>query len=222
MELWHGSTMIVRHPDLSFCREGNDYGRAFYMTEHLELAREWACRCEEIDGVANRYELDLDGLTVLDLDAGTRSVLEWLSVLLTHRVVNLGSPVALEAAEWIRENYPVDLSGYDVICGYRADDSYFSFVRQFVSNSLSVEQLSWAMRLGGLGRQVALRTPRALDSLEYVGFEPAPARSFYPRRKRRDLEARKAFSEGPGFDPEGIYVLDLVSGRVGKDDERLR
>lgn len=35
MELWHGSTMIVRHPDLSFCRESNDYGRAFYMTEHL-------------------------------------------------------------------------------------------------------------------------------------------------------------------------------------------
>ena len=95
MELWHGSTMIVRHPDLSFCRESNDYGRAFYMTEHLELAREWACRCEEIDGVANRYELDLEGLAVLDLDAGTRSVLEWLSVLLTHRDVNLGTPVAL-------------------------------------------------------------------------------------------------------------------------------
>ena len=127
MELFGaGSTMIVRHPDLSFCRESNDYGRAFYMTEHLELAREWACRCEEIDGVANRYELDLEGLAVLDLDAGTRSVLEWLSVLLTHRVVNLGSPVALEAAEWIRRTIRStyrDTTSSEI--GYRADDSYF-------------------------------------------------------------------------------------------------
>lgn len=222
MELWHGSTMIVKHPDLSFCRENNDYGRAFYTTEHLELAREWACRREEIDGVASRYELDLDGLNVLDFDADAHSVLEWLSVLLAHRVVNLGSPVALAAAEWIQENYPVDLEAYDVVCGYRADDSYFSFVRQFVSNSLSVEQLSWAMRLGGLGRQMALRTSRAIGQLEYTGFEPAPAIAYYPRRKHRDLEARRAFMEGPGFDPQGIYVLDLLSGRVDKSDERLR
>lgn len=222
MELWHGSTMVVKHPDLSFCRENNGYGRAFYLTEHLELAREWACRCEDIDGVANRYELDLEGLKVLDLDASAHSLLEWLSVLLSHRVANLGSPVAMEAAEWIQANYPVDLDAYDVVCGYRADDSYFSFVRQFVSNSLSIEQLGWAMRLGGLGRQVALRTPRALDQLEYIGFEPAPALSYFPKRKRRDAEARRAFAEGPGFDPKGIYVLDLISGRVGKDDERLR
>lgn len=222
MELWHGSSEIVRVPDLAFFRSSNDYGLAFYTTEHLELAREWACRAAGRDGFANRYELDPAGLKILDIDEEEYSVLKWISVLLSNRIVHLDAAIAVEASEWIRKNYPVDLSGYDVVCGYRADDSYFSFARQFVANSLSVAQLSWAMRLGGLGRQVALRTPKALGHLVYKGYELAPASVYYSRRCQRDLRARKAFSAGPGFDPEGIYMIDLIAGRVRPDDERLR
>lgn len=69
MELWHGSEVVVEHPSLDKCRQFNDYGRGFYCTPHEEMAMEWACRTES-DGIANRYELDMDGLAVLDLESG--------------------------------------------------------------------------------------------------------------------------------------------------------
>lgn len=69
MELWHGSEVVVEHPSLDKCRQFNDYGRGFYCTPHEEMAMEWACRTES-DGIANRYELDLDGLAILDLESG--------------------------------------------------------------------------------------------------------------------------------------------------------
>ena len=70
MELWHGSEVVVEHPSLDKCRQFNDYGCGFYCTPHEEMAMEWACRTES-DGIANRYELDIDGLTVLDLESGS-------------------------------------------------------------------------------------------------------------------------------------------------------
>ena len=79
MELWHGSEVVVEHPSLDKCRQFNDYGRGFYCTPHEEMAMEWACRTES-DGVANRYELELDGLSVLDLESGEFSILNWLAI----------------------------------------------------------------------------------------------------------------------------------------------
>ena len=49
---------------------------------------------------------------------------------------------------------------YDVIIGYRADDSYFSFAKDFINNTISVEQLAEAMRLGELGIQIVLKSER--------------------------------------------------------------
>ena len=44
-----------------------------------------------------------------------------------------------------------------MVIGYRADDSYFSFARAFVNNEISLEQLSYAMRLGKLGELVCIK-----------------------------------------------------------------
>lgn len=45
----------------------NDYGLGFYCTEHIELAKEWACASDK-DGYANHYQLDMTGLSVLNLN----------------------------------------------------------------------------------------------------------------------------------------------------------
>ena len=68
IELFHGSRVLVEKPQLTKCRPFNDYGPAFYCTESLELAKEWACNLGE-DGIANCYRLELDGLALLDLNA---------------------------------------------------------------------------------------------------------------------------------------------------------
>lgn len=64
MELWHGSQKIIEAPQLGFGKVHNDYGQGFYCTESLDLAKEWACS-RDVDGFANRYELDMADLKVL-------------------------------------------------------------------------------------------------------------------------------------------------------------
>lgn len=56
---------------------------------------------------------------------------------------------------------------YDVIIGYRADDSYFSFASAFLNNTISLAQLERAMFLGKLGEQVVLKSERAFSQLHF-------------------------------------------------------
>ena len=73
--------------------------------------------------------------------------LRWLSVLLQNRMFSLTAPLAEEAGEYIVRNFSVDISKYDMITGYRADDSYFSFAQDFLNGTISYRQLFNAMHL---------------------------------------------------------------------------
>ena len=73
----------------------------------------------------------------------------------------------------------LDLSGYDVIIGYRADDSYFSFARAFIGNEISLNQLSYAMRLGKLGEQIVLKSPAAFDAIRFISCEGVDNTEYY-------------------------------------------
>ena len=78
---------------------------------------------------ANKYSLNLDGLKVLNLNGNDFCILHWLSVLLKNRKFTLDNDIGKTAKEYILKNFPVDTTGIDVIKGYRADDSYFSYAR---------------------------------------------------------------------------------------------
>ena len=43
----------------------------------------------------------------------------------------------MDARNYIIDNFGIDLKDYDVVIGYRADDSYFAFAESFVQNVLS-------------------------------------------------------------------------------------
>ena len=43
-ELYHGSSKIIEKPLFGYGKPYNDYGLGFYCTEHVELAKEWACK----------------------------------------------------------------------------------------------------------------------------------------------------------------------------------
>ena len=73
MTLYHGSSEIIRQPVYGKGKAYNDYGTGFYCTEHLELAKEWACT-ENVDGYANRYELDASGFSILNLSSGEYTI----------------------------------------------------------------------------------------------------------------------------------------------------
>ena len=149
IELWHGSSHVIKHPEYGLVKPNNDYGRGFYCTRSVELAKEWACA-----------GLD-DGLLFLDLSQPPYTILNWLAMLVENRRFQPTTAVAAQGIEYLKQVFLPDASQADVIVGYRADDSYFSFARAFVNNAISIDQLAEAMRLGELGKQIVLASPQA-------------------------------------------------------------
>ena len=124
--LYHGSPEIIKTPIFGKGKTYNDYGRGFYCTEHHELAKEWTCT-ENTDGYANKYEIDTEGLFVLNLSSDEYTILHWLALLMRYRKFRVSTPVMKRGADWLKEHFLLDLTPYDAVVGYRADDSYFSF-----------------------------------------------------------------------------------------------
>ena len=170
--LYHGSPDIIEKPAFGKGKAYNDYGRGFYCTEHVELAKEWACT-EGTDGYANKYELDTAGLSILNLSSDDYTILNWLAILMLHRKGRLSAPIAKQGREYLIQNFLPDFQNFDAIIGYRADDSYFSFARAFVTNTISLKQLGSAMRLGKLGEQFVLKSPKAFEVIRFMRITPS-------------------------------------------------
>lgn len=167
--------------------------------------------------------MDTDGLAILNLSADEYTILHWLALLMKYRRFRISTPVMKRGADWLREHFLIDLTSYDVVVGYRADDSYFSFARSFVNNEISLAQLSYAMRLGRLGEQFVLKSPAAFEKIRFVSYEIADNTEYYAKRKARDDEARASFrAELERDDIDGLYMRDIIREEVKPDDPRLR
>ena len=109
--------------------------------------------------------------------------------------------------------------------GYRANDSYFSYARDFLQNTISVKRLAQVMKLGNLGNQVVLVSEKAFEQLTFIGTEEAKQDIYFPLRKKRDELARMSYlsdRKGSALDPNDIYVLDIIRGGIKADDPRLQ
>ena len=222
--LYHGSKYIIERPTLRGGKETNDYGYGFYCTESIELANEWACP-DNNDGYANKYELDMDGLNVLDLTKPENNILNWMALLLQFRIPQGVSPNDEQAREYLLKNFSVDLTKVDVIIGYRADDSYFSFARDFLRNTITVAQLSNAMELGKLGIQVVLHSEKAFEKLKYIDNSIADNETYYTKRHARDLQARQEYFEttrNTGVTRDDLFIMDIIRQEVKNDDPRIQ
>ena len=222
IRLYHGSSQIIQEPIYGQGKSYNDYGRGFYCTEHIELAKEWACT-ESSNGYANEYQLDLEGLRILDLSSKRYTILNWLALLVKYRGVHLSTPIMKRGADWLKEHYLIDLCKYDIVIGYRADDSYFSFARAFLNNQISYKQLTYAMSLGKLGEQIVLKSEKAFEAIEFMSYEMADNSLYYLKRKTRDEQARKAFMRVlEEEDMEDLFMRDIIREEVMPDDIQLR
>lgn len=221
--IYHGSAHVIETPIWGVGNPRNDYGLGFYCTQDIELAKEWACT-EKNNGFSNKYELDITDLSILNLNNREYHILNWLAVLLENRTFRIREDVTIRAKEYILENFSVDYKSYDIVCGYRADDSYFSYANAFLNNTLSLEKLERAMLYGKLGEQVVLRTEKSFERLVYLESEAVDKEIYYPKKMARDIEAREAFRKerSIGIVEEEIYVLDIMRGRWKDDDTRLQ
>jgi len=125
--------------------------------------------------------------------------------------------------EYLIQNFLPKYEDYDAIIGYRADDSYFSFARSFVGNGISLKQLGYAMRLGKLGEQFVLKSQKAFDTIQFLGYTKSDNKIYYTKRKARNEEARNAFQrELDKEDMNGIFMRDIIREKMKSDDERLQ
>ena len=223
MIIYHGSKDIIEKPEFGKGNRKNDYGLGFYCTENVELAKEWACSNNETNGYANQYEIDLSSYKVLDLREEKYSILNWMALLLKFRTFDVNTPISVQAKEYILENFYVDVEEYDVIIGYRADDSYFSFAKDFINNTISVEQLAEAMRLGELGIQIVLKSKKAFDTVKYVSYELAESKEYYVKRVSRDKKARETYLSGhrQNLVTDGLFVMDIIRKGLKNGDKIL-
>lgn len=105
MVIYHGSPFVIEKPELSKGKPTNDYGRGFYCTEDIEMAKEWACKGKEPPAYANAYELDTNGLKILNLAEKPHTVLNWMAVLLANRTFQLDLEVAVEVRDYLLANF---------------------------------------------------------------------------------------------------------------------
>ena len=222
-QLFHGSPSIIEKPQFGYGKVYNDYGLGFYCTDSLEMAKEWGV-AQNRNGYANRYELDCEGLKILDLNGPSFNILHWLAVLLENREFDVPSGLALEAKEYILNTFRVDYQSQDAIIGYRADDSYFSFAQDFINGTISYRQLNDAMHLGKLGQQFVLKSKQAFDRIQFLGYEVAEHDEWYAKKMLRDRSARREyFSVERNKRQRGdLYITQILDEEMKPDDERLR
>ena len=223
MILYHGSKDIIEKPIYGQGKKYNDYGLGFYCTDNIELAKEWGTSFER-SGYANRYQIDCTELKILDLNDDKYCILHWLAILLSNRDFDTPAGLALEAKEFLKKNFMLDYKEYDIIKGYRADDSYISFAQDFINGTISYRQLNNAMYLGKLGIQYVLKSKEAFNRIVFDGYEEAEYKEWYAKKMKRDKSARREY-----FDVErnrrqrgDIYITQILDEEMSPDDKRLR
>lgn len=224
MKLYHGSLQKITQPLYGAGNPRTDYGLGFYCTQDIELAKEWGCS-EDRSGFANEYEFNLEGLSVLDLNKDY-NILNWLAILLENRTFEIRSEIANDGKDFILQNFLPDYKSFDVIKGYRADDSYFSFAKAFLNNTISIQKLNLAMKLGKLGEQIVLKSEKSFENIVFLQAHEADREIYFQKKSERDKVAREDFqklqSSNFGNVKNSLYLIDLIRQGEGANDARIQ
>ena len=223
MKIYHGSAFVIEKPKLELGKKNNDYGQGFYTTPDVEMAKEWACQKKQ-DGYANEYELDITELKVMDLESAEYNILNWIAILLANRNFILKSNLSVSAKNYLLEYFLPNVNNYDIVRGYRADDSYFNYANDFINNAISVRELEEAMKLGNLGIQMQLRTEKAFKKLKFIEAIDADKNEYYHKYINRDTKAREGYRKIQGNMPlrDDLYILDIIRQEIKNDDSRIQ
>ena len=193
--LFHGASEKIVVPTYGRGEKKHDYGQGFYLTESIDLAKEWAvCRPNEENGWVHKYQLDIAELKILDFQ--DKGVLSWLAELMKHRDAADSKRYRMLSKNFI-EKYGIDTKDYDVIKGWRANASYFYIAKEFVRDNIDIDILEELLSLGDLGIQYCIKSELAYSKLHELEDDLIAVRyaEFNEKYNQRDITARQKMRE---------------------------
>lgn len=218
MILHHGTKNKTLVPSFYFKNEGCDYGNGFYTTSDLTLGKEWASGYSinvrnTMEAYVYSYKIDLNQLKVLYLDE--YDVLHWVAELMYHRKDTSKRTNLFKARkEKFLQKYKIDTSQYDVIVGYRADDSFFLYYQDFINGDITKDTLESALKLGNLGVQYVIKSEKAYDLLDEIDKNSLTLHEIEKYKNsfnERDLKARELYRYNrDNQDINGLTIFDIL------------
>ena len=138
MIVYHGTTEIIKKPDVVHSKKYLDFGRGFYLTTYENQAKKWAARKGMRQGksaIVNIYELseNWDGFRVLSFEKENE---KWLDFVCECRK---GLPLNEE---------------YDIIIGNVADDDVFKTVDMYFRGLWDKEKVLHELRYYKMNNQI--------------------------------------------------------------------
>lgn len=145
--IYHGSSVVVEHPEIRKTRYTKDFAWGFYCTNNKEQAVRWAAR--HSTGCVNQYwfteSADLKILRFPQMSD------EWLDFIAMCRSGKTHD--------------------YDIVEGPMADDTIWNYVNDYLAHEISREAF-WALaKFRHPTHQISFHTEKALRCLKFAGSE---------------------------------------------------
>lgn len=143
--IYHGSNVIVEHPDIRIRGYEKDFGYGFYCTNLERQAKKWALT-KGGDHVVSIYEFaGYDGCKTKIFETMTE---EWLDFVVACR---MGAS-----------------HDYDIVEGPMADDTIWNFVEDLVAGAISREAFWALVKFKYPTHQIVFCTQKSLECIKYV------------------------------------------------------
>ena len=143
MEIYHGSTVIVKQPEIKIEKYNKDFYFGFYCTFMEQQAIRWATRFGE--GIVNVYEYEPDdSVKILKFEKMTE---DWLDFIIACRS---GTP-----HEW------------DIVEGPMADDTIYNYIQEFQDGKISREAFWVLAKFRYPTHQICFNTEKALETITF-------------------------------------------------------
>ncbi len=160
MKLYHGSNIVITHPDLTKGKPFKDFGQGFYLSDSIEQAMEMAERVAarvnvEQTPIVTTFEFDesvmSDGsLKVKCFETYTE---EWAEFVLHNRDRKMPQPT----------------HDYDIVYGPIADDGVVRQMRRFELGDITLKELMQELRYPPkITFQYFFGSTKALEKLIFI------------------------------------------------------
>ncbi len=148
MKLYHVGYYEIKEVDLKHGRKNADFGQGFYLSNNLEFSKNWASIRENLDTVLNCYELDINGLNVLEFKENNE---DWFNYIFKNR-----------------NGYEDIYKDYDVIIGPIANDTIFDLYGIITSGLIDNKMALNILKEGPKYYQIVIKTERAKANLKFL------------------------------------------------------